>query len=94
MGIAISGKLFAAIFVNFPNVINALPDKSPNLEIKVSINTVDLCLSFFLKVLKIVSLVGLLIPYSKILKKMVTNATAIIDGVRPYIKNAMQNKNP
>ena len=52
MGIAISGKLFAAIFVNFPNVINALPDRSPNLEIKVSINTVDLCLSFFLKVLK------------------------------------------
>ena len=83
IGIAINGKLFAVMLVNFPIAINPLPDKSPNLDIKVSINTVDLYLSFFLKVLNIVSLVGLFTPYSKTLKKTVTTPTEIIEGISP-----------
>ena len=46
-------------------------------------NTVDLYLSFFLKVVKIVSLVGLFTPYSKILSKTVTTPTDIIEGANP-----------
>ena len=94
IGIAINGKVFAAILVNFPIAINPLPDKSPNLDMKVSINTVDLYLSFFLKVLNIVSLVGLFIPYSKTLKKIVTMPTEIIEGIRPYSMNAILNNIP
>ena len=94
IGIAISGMLFAAIEVNLFKAINPLPDKSPNLEINVSMKTVDLYLSFFLNELKIVSLVGLFTPYSNILKDIVTKATDIIDGASPYIKNAIQNKTP
>ena len=94
IGIVINGKLFAAMLVSFPIAINPLPDKSPNLDIKVSINTVDLYLSFFLKVLNIVSLVGLFIPYSKTLKKTVTMPTEIIEGIRPYSMNAIQNNIP
>ena len=82
------------MLVNFPIAINPLPDKSPNLDIKVSINTVDLYLSFFLKVLNIVSHVGLFIPYSKTLKKTVTTPTEIIVGISPYSMNAIQNKIP
>ena len=91
---AINGKLFAAMLVNFPIAINPLPDKSPNLDMKVSINTVDLYLSFFSNVLNIVSLVGLLMPYSKTLNKTVTIPTENIDGISPYIMNAIQNKIP
>ena len=94
IGIAINGKLFAAMLVSFPTAINPLPDKSPNLDIKVSINTVDLYLSFFLKVLNIVSLVGLFIPYSKTLNKTVATPTEIIEGISPYNMNAIQNKIP
>ena len=82
------------MLVNFPIAINPLPDKSPNLDIKVSINTVDLYLSFFLKVLNIVSLVGLFTQYSKTLKKTVTTPTEIIEGISPYSMNAIQNKIP
>ena len=88
------GKLLAAIEVNLLKKINPLPDKSPNLDINVSIKTVDLYLSFFLNELKIVSLVGLLMPYSNILKDIVTNTTDVIDGETPYNKNAIQNMTP
>ena len=82
------------MLVNFPIAIKPLPDKSPNLDIKVSINTVDLYLSFFLKVLNIVSLVGLFIPYSKTLNKTVATPTEIIEGISPYNMNAIQNNIP
>ena len=91
---AINGRLFTAMLVSFPTAINPLPDKSPNLDIKVSINTVDLYLSFFLKVLNMVSLVGLFNPYSKTLKMTVTKPTDIIEGISPYSMNAMRNKIP
>ena len=68
---------------SFETAIKLLPLKSPNLEINVSIKTVDLYLSFFLNELKIVSLVGLFIPYSKILKATVTIATETIEGINP-----------
>ena len=74
------------MLVNLLSAINPLPVRSPNLEIKVSINTVDLYLSFFCKALKIVSLVGLLIPYSKILKITVTIQTEIIEVIKQYAR--------
>ena len=83
IGIATNGKEFVAIVVNFPKAMKPLPDKSPNLETNVSIKTVYLYLSFFSKVVKMVSLVGLLIPYSKILSKTVTMPTEIIEGANP-----------
>ena len=73
-----------AILNNLENAIKPLPLKSPNLEINVSIKTVDLYLSFFLSELKIVSLVGLFMPYSKILNIIVTRATEIIEGTNAY----------
>ena len=80
--------------VSLDKAINPLPDKSPNLETNVSIKTVDLYLSFFWKVLKIVSLVGLLTPYSKTLNKTVTTPTDTIEGANPYNMYAKQNINP
>ena len=47
-GIATIGKYVTEPNIAFPIPINILPDKSPNLVIKVSIKTVDLYLSPFL----------------------------------------------
>ena len=82
-GIAIKGAALDAMFISFETAIKLLPLKSPNLEINVSIKTVDLYLSFFLNELKIVSLVGLFMPYSKILNTTVTIATETIEGINP-----------
>ena len=73
----------AAIEVIPATLIKALPVRSPNLETNVSIKTDDLYLSFFFRVLKIISLEGLFRPYSNTLKITVTTATAVIDGEKP-----------
>ena len=83
-----------AIDVIFAIDIKAAPDRSPNLEMNVSIKTEDLYLSFFCKALKIFSRTGLLKAYSKTLKNIVTKATIVIDGKSPYNRNAIKNKNP
>ena len=44
---AINGNTFEARVVSLLKAIKLLPDKSPNLEINVSMKTVDLYLSFF-----------------------------------------------